>query len=451
MRPNKILVVEDEVGSRFGIRRFLEAKGYDVHEAGTWKEAEGLFGTAVPDAVLLDYMLPDGDGVNLLGRLKELAPSVPVIMMTGHGSIELAVRAVKEGAEQFLTKPVDLPAVHVMLERLLENQRNRRQRVAGKTREDREGLDPFVGESPSIRRLAEDAQKVLPAESPVLIQGETGSGKGVLARWLHQNGPRAEEAFVDLNCAGLSGELLETDLFGHEAGAFTGATKAKIGLLEVAHKGTVFLDEIGDMELRVQPKLLTVLEEKRFRRLGDVRDRRVDIRLILATHQELGALVQERKFRSDLFFRINTLPLAVPPLRERKDDIPVLASHFLERFTAELGRGDDPELSSDALEALKAYTWPGNIRELRNVLERALLVQKRSVIGRQDLRFAFDTDLGPGLDEGVTTLLEMERRCIERALRAEGGRVDRVARRLAISKSSLYQKIKKFGIDHSKP
>src|SRR5205814_6366475 len=245
-------------------------------------------------------------------------------------------------------------------------------------------IDPVAGQSMVMKQLAEAAAKVARSESPVFIEGESGSGKGVLAAWLHNNSPRAEEAFVDLNCAGFSREFLETELFGHEKGAFTGAVSSKSGLLEVAHQGTVFLDEIGDMDTAVQAKLLKVLEEKRFRRLGDVRERQVNVRLIAATHQDLRRLVQESKFRSDLFYRINTIPLVIPPLRERAEDIPILAQSFLEAFAADLSRRE-LRLGEDAVRALQAYSWPGNIRELRNVLERAVLLSDSNVIRRQEL------------------------------------------------------------------
>jgi len=276
----------------------------------------------------------------------------------------------------------------------------------------------------------------------------TITGKGVLATWLHKHGPRAEEAFVDLNCAGLSREFLETELFGHEKGAFTGALASKTGLLEVADRGTVFLDEIGDMGSEVQPKLLKVLEEKRFRRLGDVRDRRVDIRLVAATHQDLTQLIHEKKFRSDLYYRISTVPLVVPPLRERVEDIPVLAERLLQRLAAVLGRGEIV-LSPDAMRTLQDYPWPGNIRELRNVLERAILLCEKDALAPGDLAF----DHGSGalcVDDSNLTLQELERRHIERVLQEEHGQFSRAAVRLGIPKSTLYQKVKKYGIVLSK-
>src|ERR1700722_2261789 len=249
--------------------------------------------------------------------MRQSYSSVPLILLTGNGTIEMAVQAIKEGAEQFLTKPVQMAAIAVVLERALKNQRNYQKQLAGKAKERRESVDPFVGVSPAIRQVAEEAEKVCGSQCPVLIAGETGSGKGVLARWLHDHSARSEEAFVDLNCAGFGRELLESELFGHEAGAFTGAVTKKLGLLEVAQRGTVFLDEIGDMDLQVQPKLLKVLEEQRFRRLGDVQERRWDIRLIAASHENLADLVRTKKFRSDLYFRVCTVSIRVPALRER--------------------------------------------------------------------------------------------------------------------------------------
>jgi DNA-binding NtrC family response regulator len=449
MAKDRILVVDDEVAVRFGIHDFLETQGYEVEEADSCQRTLDLFQTSRPDAAIIDYMLPDGNAIDLLPRLKEIDPTTPIVILTAHGSIDLAVRAVKEGAEQFLTKPVELQALLVILRRLLEDRRHRHKQLAGKSRQGRENVDPFLGISRAIRQLAEQAKRVLATESPILIHGETGTGKGVLANWLHSHGPRAEEAFVDLNCAGLSHDLLETELFGHEKGAFTGATASKSGLLEVAHHGSVFLDEIGDMDLLVQPKLLKVLEEKRFRRLGDVRDRYVDIRLIAASHQDLVLLVQKKRFRSDLYFRISTIPLAVPPLRERVDDIPRLAQHLLERLAIDLGRGG-VRLAPDAERALQAYSWPGNISELRNVLERALLLNGRRVLGRQDLRFDTPLAAEPAPDDAHLTLLEVERRHIERILRAEHGQVEQAARKLGLPRSSRYQKIKQHGIVVSK-
>jgi transcriptional regulator with PAS, ATPase and Fis domain len=321
--------------------------------------------------------------------------------------------------------------------------------LASKSRQVRHAIDPFIGTSPAIRALAEQANKILSTESPVLILGETGSGKGVLARWLHQNSPRADDAFVDLNCAGLSRELLETELFGHEKGAFTSAIASKQGLFEVAHRGTIFLDEVGDVDLQIQPKLLKVLEEKRFRRVGDVRDRQVDVRLIAATHQDIGQLVREKRFRDDLYFRISTIPLSFPALRERIEDIPTIAQYLLDKVSADLGRGR-LELDEGSIQALKAYAWPGNVRELRNVIERAVLLSGGKEITLKDLQFDGHTQVGTPFLDTRLTLVELEKQHIERVLQEERGRVEKAAKRLGIPRSSLYQKIKKHQISTSK-
>jgi DNA-binding NtrC family response regulator len=446
MSRNRILVVDDEPGVRFGIRDFLELQGYEIEEAESCRDAQQTFRSLRPDVVIADYMLPDGTALDLLPRLREIDSEIPLLILTAHGSIDLAVRAIKEGAEQFLTKPLELPALHVILQRLLQKQRNHHKQLASKSRQVRQAIDPFIGTSSAIRSLAQQAKRVLLTESPVLILGETGSGKGVLARWLHENSPRADEAFVDLNCAGLSRELLETELFGHEKGAFTSATTSKQGLFEVAHRGTIFLDEIGDVDLQIQPKLLKVLEEQRFRRVGDVRDRQVDVRLIAATHQDLSDLVRQKRFRDDLYFRVSTIPLAFPPLRERIEDIPILAAYMLEKFAADRGRGEI-RLDPECMKALQSYSWPGNVRELRNVIERAVLLAEEKSIRLNDLHFdGYKRSGGAYLDSSLT-LLELEKQHIERVLAEERGRVEKAAKRLGIPRSSLYQKIKKHQIN----
>jgi DNA-binding NtrC family response regulator len=449
MSRNKVLVVDDESGVRFGIRDFLEQHGYEIEEAESCQDAQHLFRTSRPDIVIADYMLPDGTALDLLPRLREIDSNIPLLVLTAHGSIDLAVRAIKEGAEQFLTKPLELPTLLVILQRLLQKQRNYHKQLASKSRQVRQAIDPFIGTSAAIRSLADQARKILSTESPVLILGETGTGKGVLARWLHEKSPRADEAFVDLNCAGLTRELLETELFGHEKGAFTSATASKQGLFEVAHRGTIFLDEVGDVDLQIQPKLLKVLEEKRFRRLGDVRDRQVDVRLIAATHQDIGQLVREKRFRDDLYFRISTIPLSFPSLRERIEDIPTLAQYMLDKVAADLGRGE-LHLDQGCIQALQAYSWPGNIRELRNVIERAVLLSDQKHITLNDLHFDGHTQVGAPFLDSSLTLLELEKQHIERVLQEERGRVEIAAKRLGIPRSSLYQKIKKFQITTSK-
>lgn len=448
MTKDKVLIVEDEASIRTVLRQFLESRQYEVVETATCAEAKRLWREVHPDIAILDYSLPDGNALELLTSLQGIDSSIPVIILTGYGSIELAVEAVKLGAEQFLTKPVELSALGLIIQRSLENQRNRQRQLVENTRKNRNALDPFLGKSMAIRRLAEMARKVSTSESPVLIQGETGTGKGVLARWLHQNGTRGAQPFVDLNCGGLSRDLLETELFGHERGAFTGAVQSKSGLLEIAHKGTVFLDEIGDVDLQVQPKLLKVLEEKQFRRLGDVRDRKVDIRLIAATHHDMGKLVQQRRFRDDLYFRISTIPLITPPLRERVEDVPLLVGYLLERLSHDIGTGMI-EISPEAMRALQSYSWPGNIRELRNVLERAVLLSGSRLLTERDLHFDSQMEAEPLENNSGKTLDEVERQYIELVLTQEGGRVEIAAKKLGIPRSSLYYKLKQYGLGRS--
>ncbi len=451
----KVLIVDDEERIRFAVRDFLELQDYEVVEADTLAAAEAAVREARPDAVVLDYGLPDGNALDLLPKLKAIDPDLPVVILTGQGTIDLAVRAIKEGADHFLLKPVELPAVLILLQRLVERERTHRRELANQaSRDRRREHDPFEGGGSTMRRLGEQAAKMADTDSPVLILGETGAGKGVIARWLHRHSPRAREAFVDLNCAGLARELLESELFGYAKGAFTGAAANKLGLLEVAHRGTVFLDEIGDVDPLVQPKLLTVLEDKRFRRLGDVQDRTVDLRLIAATSHDLSRLSQEQKFRSDLYYRISTLVLRVPPLRERREDIPTLAAEMAGRLSADRGR-KPVALSADAVRALQAYAWPGNVRELRNVLERAVLLSGNDTLQPVDLHFdapaaaAARTPLAVAFD-GNVTLLEVERRHIETVLREVGGKVADAATRLGVPRSTLYQKIKTLGIEVSK-
>lgn len=442
---HRVLIVDDESTVRFAIRKFLARRGFDVEEADSCQKAEELFLTSSPDIVILDYSLLDGSGLDLMSKLKSIDPQVPFIILTAHGSIDLAVKAIKDGAEQFLTKPVPLETLLVVLNRLQERRRDTRKQIATSLRQHRGMVDPFPGSSAAICRLKEMAGKIAATDHPVLIQGETGTGKSVLARWLHLNGPRSEEAMVELNSAGLTREFLETELFGHEKGAFTGAATAKQGLMEVAHRGSLFLDEIGDMDLSVQPKLLKAIEEKTFRRLGDVRDRKVDIRLIAATHQDLKSLVREKKFREDLYFRINTIPLVIPPLRDRKEDIPAIAQFLLDSITSEI-RHEELTFSDDAITALQSYSWPGNIRELRSVLDRAALLSEKSILRQEDIFFETISQKDDEMGGATMTLDEVERSYIERILRMEKGLVESAAQRLRIPRSSLYYKIKKHGI-----
>jgi len=445
----RVLLVDDDANTRLALQKILAADGYEVVEAETCGAAVDRWRAARPDAVITSSRLPDGTALDLLSHIQAAGTGAPCIVLAEYSALDVAVQALQEGADQFLLKPIDRLALLLVLQRALENRRNRRRRLRDESLRTRGPLDPFLGGSSAMRLLAEQAERVLQGDRPVLIRGETGTGKGVLASWLHERGPRSEESFVDLNCAGLRREFLETELFGHERGAFTGAVSAKTGLLEVADRGTLFLDEIGDVDLQVQPKLLKVLEEGRFRRLGEVRDRQVDIWLIAATHQNLPSLVEQKKFRSDLFFRISTIPLQLPPLRERAEDIPALAKHFLRRIAGKLGR-QEASLLPAALRRLQAHSWPGNIRELRNVLERATLLTDKTALEPGDLGFDFDVPPSSKEELAGLTLEQAERRLIERALLDEKGHVGRAAEKLGISRSSLYQRIQKHRIPVSR-
>jgi DNA-binding NtrC family response regulator len=445
----RVLLVDDDATLRFALTRMLEQLGYEVEGAATVREAEGAVRGSRLDAAILDYQLPDGTALDILPSLQATAPRVPTVILTGYASIELAVRTLQEGADHFLTKPIELPALAAVVARLVELGRSERHQLAKQAVQPSGGADPFLGRDPKMRELAEEARRVAAAGTTVLIQGETGVGKGLLASWIHDQSPRRQEPFVDLNCAVLSRELLESELFGHRKGAFTGALEDKVGLLEVAHHGTVFLDEIGDLDVEVQPKLLKAVEDKRFRRVGDVTDRPVDVRLVAATHQDLNEAVAEGRFRRDLYYRISTVPLRVPPLRERREDIPLLAEHLLNGLAAELGRLS-VRLSQEALDVLCSYSWPGNVRELKNVLERAVLLSRDDMLTPGDLRFE---SAGPGTNEtdgprGLS-LEAVERHHIEMVLRLTGGNVAEAARRLEVPRSSLYERIRRHGIEVS--
>jgi DNA-binding NtrC family response regulator len=448
---DKVLLVDDDVQMRNVLALYLRRCGFGVREAANLADARQLQAKEPPDLTIVDYHLPDGTAFDLLSSTRERESHEAVIVLTGLGTIDLAVQAIKSGAEHFLTKPVDLESLEILVRRTLEQQRDRRQR-AFTAAVASTAPTPFLGKSVAVQRLEEMAQAAVGSDVPVLILGETGSGKGVLARWIHENSSRRGEPFVDLNCAGLSRELAESELFGHQRGAFTGAVNSKPGLIEVAHKGTLFLDELGDLDLAVQPKLLKALEEGTFRRVGELTARASDVRLLAATHRNLAGMVKEDRFREDLLFRINTLTLEIPPLRERREDIRAVTQTVLTELCRRRGRVA-PELDEGAAQMLEQYRWPGNVRELRNVLERALLFCKGNVLDRCALRFdrSLEPDPRPHGQNGAggeepQTLDDAERRHIVAVLGKAGGKVDDAARILALSRSSLYAKLKKYGL-----
>ena len=444
MEPTRLLLVDDDRTVRDPIHRLFAGLGWRIDEAENLAAARVAFGRFRPDAVLLDFELPDGTALDLLPWLRDEDAEVPVLILTGHGELEVAVSTIKAGADQFLVKPVELASLRELLVRTLEERRSARRGRADARLDGRGELDPFAGVSTAVRALGREARVAAGVDSPILLLGETGTGKGVLARWLHANSGRSREAFVDLNCAGLSLELLDSELFGHARGAFTGAVQAKSGLFETADRGTLFLDEIGDIDTGVQPKILKAVEDKRFRRLGEVAERRVDVRLIAATHRDLAAAVRSGAFRADLFYRLNTLTLHIPALRDRIEDLPALTEALLDRLRRDTGRV--AEIEPAALEALRGYAWPGNIRELRNVLERATLFARDGRITTSSLRLVAVEAPARQDAEETWRLADVERRHIEKALALEQGQVDRAAERLGVPRSTLYQRLKEYGI-----
>lgn len=443
----KVLAVEDDPLMLEFLAVGLGLDGFEVIKTDSLSKAFLAIQRSPPNIILADYQLYDGTAFDLLAWLKAGEIDIPLVVLTAHARIELAVDAVKKGAEHFIIKPVDISFLTSELRRTLDNFRNRKKSLANRMERARYERDPFLGNSPVILELRKASRRVAEANSTVLIQGETGTGKGVLARWLHKMGPRSKEAFVELNCAGLSHELLESEIFGHLKGAFTGAVENKTGFLDAANHGTLFLDEIGDMDQRVQPKILKVVEEKQFYRLGDVRERKADVQIIAATHRDLRKLAENGTFRSDLYFRISALRLHIPPLRERLEDIPIITDKLLEQLSWDMKRGP-LRISDSARSALQNYSWPGNIRELRNVMERAALLSDNGIIDKTGLEFEPPTRRNFDANVTVTnlTLKEMEKRHILQVLEAEGGRVAQAAKRLGIPRSSLYVKIREFGL-----
>ena len=448
----KVLVVEDDEHLRFAMCGALRVQGFSVVDADSLESATRAFVSCRPDVVVTDLRLPDGDALELLHRLQALDSAVAVFIVTGYGTIDLAVRAVKQGAEDFLTKPVDVKALGNFVRGAVERRERRRSGSRPKIREESTpARSSFQARSSAMKRVEEQVEKLRDVDCTVLLLGETGTGKSVLARRIHEVGARCSAPFVDINCAGLAREFVESELFGHERGAFTGAHAAKQGLFESANGGTLFLDEIGDIDLQVQPKLLKALEEKRFRRMGDVRERSVDVRLLAATHHALLAAIAQKQFRADLYYRISTICVTLPALRERREDLLPLAYEMLAKLGA-----PHLELTSDAKQLLLEHAWPGNLRELKNVLERATVHTSDNVLTAHDLRLdSSSVEVPAALPSIVSTssrpsssrtMSEVEREHILGALDAENGRVEAAARRLGIPRSTLYQRIKNYGI-----
>jgi len=443
---SRLLIVDDDPQITAGLAALLE-DDWQVRVASTGREAIVAFGEFSPDVVLLDVSLPDTTGIDLLHQLKMYSETTAVIMMSGGGSVDRVIESMKLGAETFLQKPFDYDTLLATLETVRRMISTRRELLALKRNEAGQ-VDRIPGISPSVQHLNSILPQIARAPSPVLIEGESGTGKGVMARLIHNRSPRARAPFVDLNCAGLSKELLESELFGHERGAFTNATNTKPGLFEIAGEGTLFLDEIGEMETTVQARLLKALEEKRFRRVGGIRDLRADFRLIAATNRDLGSEVAAGRFRSDLYYRLNVVRLRMPPLRERMEDLPILVQELLRPLAKEMGRAV-PKVSANAMKKLERYPWPGNVRELRNVLERALLTLAEDQVRSEDLiieggtpQLASSADGLPTEEWQIRPLDDLIARYVAAAVEATGGNMRKAARALQISPSTLYARLK---------
>jgi two-component system response regulator AtoC len=460
MSGSTVLIVDDERTLARAVKTFLSEAGYDADVAGNAEQALEMVESLRPDVVFADVRLPGMSGIDLLRRIREFDPAIPVIIMTAHGTIEGAVEAVKLGAFDYLKKPLDLEELKLVADRARETALMKQELSYYRRRAANEA--PFagiLGNSPALRAVMEQVRQIaaLDETPPVLITGETGTGKGLVARTLHNSGPRAAKPFIDVNCTALPANLMEAELFGYERGAFTDAKESKIGLFEAAEGGFLFLDEVGDLELSLQGKLLRAIEERTVRRVGGIRDRKINVRILAATNRNLENEARLNRFRNDLYFRLAVILLHLPPLRERGDDALVLAEHFLRRFSAKYGK-NVRRIDGPAREVLLSYPWPGNVRELSHVIERAVLWSRDVTLNVEHLSVAApmrvaseapDSAVPPAEtvtpSEG-TDLTQVERSMIERAMREAGGNQTRAAQRLGISRDTLRYRLKKFGI-----
>jgi two-component system NtrC family response regulator/two-component system response regulator HydG len=444
----RILIADDEETARNSLGQILTDDGYQTYLAADGKEALRLVAQEAPDILLTDLRMPGMDGQEVLSRIRQGYPEVAVVVMTAHGTIRSAVRALRDGAEDYLTKPIDVEELEHLLERLLN-----RKRLAAETRMLRERLDDkyrfenIIGRSPEMLEVFRLVEQVAPSQASCLVTGESGTGKELIAQALHQRSPRRDAPFVKVSCAALPETLLESELFGHERGSFTGAISRRSGRFEVAAGGTVFLDEIGDVPLGMQVKLLRFLQERQFERIGGNVTLTVDVRVIAATHRDLPVLVREGKFREDFYYRLNVIEIPLPPLRSRSQDIPLLVDFFVRRF-ADANAKEVDSVTDETLAALTGYAWPGNVRELEHAIERAVVLSRGNQL---DLSLfpilpapALEAEHPGGPLVPGATLEEIEREAIMRTLESVGGSTSRAAAILKISPRTIQYKIKQY-------
>jgi two-component system, NtrC family, response regulator AtoC len=448
-----ILLVDDDPGTRKVAKANLSLEGFEVVTAAGPDEALARLAEIDPLAMVSDVKMPGRDGLALMDQVHALRPSLPVVLVTGHATVETAVSAMRRGALHYLTKPIRFEELALVLRHAVAGERARRelQRLRGEL-ERAAGFDEIVGASPEMQGVFTLVEQIAPADATVLLRGETGTGKELVARAIHRRSRRRDRPFVAVNCSAVPRELIESEFFGHEKGAFTGAAARRVGRFEQADGSTLFLDEVGELELGVQAKLLRVLQEKEITRVGGERPVRVDVRIVAATNQDLEALVGEGRFREDLYYRLNVIPIRLPALRERPGDLPLLMQHFLRLFSERYGK-EPPSAPPEVLAAAQAYAWPGNVRELRNVCERAVLMGWAAVApilsggARAPTSLAAFADMDAPLLAARAALLErFEREYLVRLLQKHRGKVGEVARAAGIAERNLYEKMKQLGL-----